>query len=186
MTAPTGSTTPRLSLGPERNPVRLVLERRRNVYSGDRIAGERHANRARHVRVGGDGGETRRRHMTLDNRALAGRGAVRVGDEELGDTGHLGVARDRVAGGGEIGVKVNRADRNADKRHAIGRMQHVGASPCAPKRGPPSSRWRPVASAPKAIAAPSFRISRSGVCSALNGDCAKIPAPIRRLRGKLA
>ena len=35
-----------------------------------------------------------------------------------------------------------------------------------------------------AIAAPSFRISRSSVCSALNGDLAKIPAPMRRQGGE--
>src|SRR3984957_13173386 len=52
------------------------------------------------------------------------------------------------------------------------------------RRAQPSSRQLPAASGPEAIAAPSFPISSFGVCSALDGDCAQIPAPMRRLTGK--
>src|SRR5258708_1511457 len=33
------------------NAIRLVLKRRRNIDSDNRVAGKRHANRARHVRI---------------------------------------------------------------------------------------------------------------------------------------
>ena len=40
-----------LVAGSKRNPIRFILEWRRDIDSCDRIASERHANRARHVRA---------------------------------------------------------------------------------------------------------------------------------------
>ena len=113
------------SCRPERNPVGLVVERRGDLDAGDRVVGERHANRARHLSAW-------RRWWRRSRARYGPRRSRRCRSRRRGrwrqprEAGEPARGVDRVARRRDVRVDIGDADRHADQRDAVGHVQRVG------------------------------------------------------------
>ena len=175
MKAPIGSTTSCSSCAAERNAVRLVLEGRGDVDAVDRVARERHADRAGHVGVGGDCGESGRRNAAVDDRARPrSRRRARWRRVSPGQS-VCRPPRSSSSLGVSFRIEVGRADRQSDQRDAIGGVQHVGAR-AARESDRDNGRREQTQAPPWQSRRHRLRTPHQNLIGRMNGDCAQIPA----------